>query len=184
MFEDWKQAWRQAVENFHREAGGGTAGAPPRIRAMERELTSASGALGNLDDEVRRTRRDLAKEREAEQQCHRREALARDVNDAETVRIAVEFAQRHAERAAVLDRKIAVLEDERSLLARDVAAMRERLEEIAPTGAAHGVGDGAASTDADHDSRSTPEFTRMEREARERAADRRLEELKRKMQKD
>lgn len=183
MFEDWKQAWRQAVENFHREAGGGTTGAPPRIRAMERELTSASGALGNLDDEIRRTRRDVAKEREAEQQCRRREALARDVDDAETVRVAVEFAERHAERAAVLDRKIAVLEDERSLLARDVVAMRERLDEIAPA-ATRGVGDGAPSPDSDHDSRSTPEFTRMEREARERAADQRLAELKRKMQKD
>lgn len=184
MFEDWKQAWRQAVENFHREAGGGTTGAPPRIRAMERELTSASGALGNLDDEIRRTRRDLGKEREAEQQCRRREALARDVDDAETVRIAVEFAQRHAERAAVLDRKIAVLEDERSLLARDVAAMRERLDEVAPAAAAHGVGDGAGRSDSHDDDRSSPEFTRMEREARERAADQRLEELKRRMQKE
>lgn len=184
MFEDWKLAWRQAVENFHREAGGGTTGAPPRIRAMERELTSASGALGNLDDEIRRTRRDLGKEREAEQQCRRREALARDVDDAETVRIAVEFAQRHAERAAVLDRKIAVLEDERSLLARDVSAMRERLAEVAPAAAARGVGDGATAATSHDDDRGSPEFTRMEREARERAADQRLEELKRRMQKE
>src|SRR5690606_20629010 len=119
-----KQAWRQAVENFHREAGGGATGAPPRVRAMERELISASGALGNLDDEIRRTTRDLSKEREEEQVCRRRESLAREVDDMETVRIAVEFAERHAERAAVLERKITVLQDERALLARDVAAMR------------------------------------------------------------
>jgi phage shock protein A len=183
MFEDWKQAWRQAVENFHREAGGGSTGAPPRIRAMERELTSAAGALGRLEDEMRRTRRDLAKEREEEQVCRRREALARDVGDAETVRIAAEFAERHAERAAVLDRKIAVLVDEHALLSRDVNAMRTRLAEVAPPAAAHGVGDGTGRT-SPQDDRGSREFSRMEREARERAADQRLEELKRRMQKD
>src|SRR5690606_4121595 len=127
MFDDWKQAWRQAVENFQREIAGG---APPRVRAMERELTSAGGALAKLDDEIRRTKRELEKERHEEQVCRRREALARNVGDEETVRIAVEYAARHAERAAVLERKIAVLDDERTLLARDVEVMRQTLAEI------------------------------------------------------
>lgn len=190
MFDDWKQAWRQAVENFQREAGGGSTGAPPRIRAMERELTSVSGALWRLDDEIRRTKRDLTREREAEEVCRRREALARDVNDDETVRIAAEFAQRHAERAGVLDRKIAVLEDERALLARDVDDMRKTLARLSPSaaergvadqgGAARGVADGAATGSTREDAGGR-EFSRMEREARERAADERLEELKRRM---
>lgn len=192
MFDDWKQAWRQAVENFQREAEGGSTGTPPRIRAMERELTSVSGALGKLDDEIRRTKRDIGKEREAEQVCRRREALARGVNDEETVRIAVEFAERHAERAAVLERKFAVLEDERALLARDINDMRETLTRLSPSaadrgvsgqgGVERGVADGAMGNTA-HDEAGTREFNRMEREARERAADERLEELKRRMQK-
>jgi len=181
MFEDWKHAWRQAVENFHREAGGGGTGAPPRVRAMERELTSASGALGNLDEEIRRARRDLAKEREAEAVCRRRETLARNVSDDETVRVAAEFAVRHAERAAVLDRKIAVLEDERALLARDVDGMRVKLGEVS---ASAGLSNGARPSPDQQDDRGSGEFSRLEREARERAADERLEELKRRMQKD
>jgi hypothetical protein len=181
MFDDWKQAWRQAVENFHREAGTGEAGAPPRVRAMEREVTSAAGALANLDEEIRRTRRHLAKEREEEQVCRRREELARNVGDDETVRIAAEFAVRHAERAAVLERKIAVFEDERALLSRDVTVMREKLAEVSPSASTRGVSDGAAKRDASGDGRGSGEFSRMEREARERAADQRLEELKRRM---
>lgn len=189
MFDDWKQAWRQAVENFQREAGGGSTGAPPRIRAMERELTSVNGALGKLDDEIRRTQRDVTREREAEQVCRRREALARDVNDEETVRIAAEFAERHAERAAVLDRKITVLVDERALLARDVAGMRETLSRISPSaaergvagpGSERGVADGGAPGST-QDEAGTREFNRMEREVRDRAAEERLEELKRRM---
>ncbi|HEX6133617.1 MAG TPA: hypothetical protein VFZ24_06630 [Longimicrobiales bacterium] len=178
MFEEWKQAWRQAVDNFQREVAGG---APPRIRAMERELTSAAGALGRLEDEIRRTRRDLERERHEEHVCRRRENLARGVGDDETARIADEYARRHAERAGVLDRKITVLEEERGLLVRDVDSMRKTLAEIAPAEPQRGVAGGTSAASADDDDPGHREFSRMEREARERAADARLEELKRKM---
>ncbi|HEX6307374.1 MAG TPA: hypothetical protein VFZ69_04245 [Longimicrobiales bacterium] len=178
MFEEWKQAWRQAVDNFQREVAGV---GPPRIRAMERELTSAAGALGRLDDEIRRVRLELDRERHEEHVCRRREALARGVGDDETARIADEYAQRHAERAAVLDRKIAVLEDERGLLARDVDTMRKTLAEIAPAEPPAGVGGGTTGAATADDDAGHREFSRMEREARERAADARLEELKRRM---
>jgi hypothetical protein len=184
MFEDWKQAWRQAVENFQREVAGAD-GATPRVRAMERELASAGGALLKLDEEIRRTRRDVDAELEAEQVCRRRERLAREVHDDETVRVAAEFAVRHAERAAVLQRKIVVLEDERALLARDVDGMREVIAAAPPApgnGPAGGqtrmsAGDAAerANTAADR------EFSRLEQDARDRAASERLEELKRRM---
>jgi hypothetical protein len=181
MFDDWKHAWRQAVENFHREAG--VEGAPPRVRAMERELTSVGGALLKLDDEIRRTSRELDREREAELVCRRRETLARDVGDEETVAVAVEFAARHAERAAVLERKHAVLLDERTLLARDVAEMKKTLADVAasaPTSSAS-LGTSGGEARETRDDAGDVEFSRLERERRERAADDRLEELKRKM---
>jgi hypothetical protein len=183
MFEDWKQAWRQAVENFQREiadaAPGGTA---PRIRAMERELASAGGALLRLDDEIRRTRRDLNAEIEAEQVCRRRESLARAAHDDETVRIAIDFAARHAERAAVLQRKIVVLEDERALLARDVDGMRRIIAET--PAATESIDAGPAREPAPGTARDPAvdrEFSRLEQDARDRAAAERLEELKRRM---
>jgi hypothetical protein len=180
MFEDWKQAWRQAVDNFQREVRDSHAGAVPRVRAMEREIVSASGALSKLDAEIRRTAADVSAEREAEQVCIRRQGLAREVADEETVRIAAEFAVRHAERAAVLARKLEVLQEERSLLARDIATMEKIIAEAAP--AAGSVGAGSASMPADDpDDRRDREFSRLEQDARERAAAERLEELKRRM---
>lgn len=182
MLDDWKQAWRQAVENFQREMQGGTHGAPPRVRAMERELVSASGALAKLDTEITRTRRDAGAEAESEQVCRRREALARQAEDEETVRVAVEFAARHAERASLLNRKLAVLEEERALLARDIDTMRAMVAEATPEPAAGSVSGGPAPG-SEPDGRGTAdrEFSRLERDARERAADARLEELKRRM---
>ncbi|HUF51947.1 MAG TPA: hypothetical protein VMN60_14075 [Longimicrobiales bacterium] len=175
MFEEWKQAWRQAVENFQRELSDG-APAAPRLRAMERELTSASGALTKLAAEIRATRSELERERDAAQVCRRREALARDAGDGDTERIAGEFAVRHTERAALLERKVVVLEDERALLARDVADMKQLVDHAAATSrATMGAGEDlpTASDDA--------AFSRLARDAREREADARLEELKRKM---
>ncbi|HSJ23236.1 MAG TPA: hypothetical protein VK929_01045 [Longimicrobiales bacterium] len=187
MFDDWKNAWRQAVENFQREVHGGDDHAPPRVRAMERELVSAAGALGKLDDEIRRTRRSLDAEREALEACRRRGELARNAGDDETVRIAGEFAVRHEERAAVLTRKLAVLEDERSLLDRDIGEMRQLVTEAgqaqtADSGIGTGGNAGGASTFDDEAAARDRDFSRLEQDARERAAAERLEELKRRMQ--
>jgi phage shock protein A len=207
MFEDWKRACSEAVENFQREVQGGDDQAPPRVRAMERELVSASGALARLDEEIRRSRREVEKEQEALAVCRRRHQLALDAGDAETVRVAEEFAARHEERIGVLTRKAAVLEDERSLLDRDISEMRRLVAEAAPRasgafggaagsgsvgsaadGTSHGssgsVG-GASSADPLFDEEAAArsrEFSRLERDARERAASERLEELKRRMQ--
>ncbi|HSJ07553.1 MAG TPA: hypothetical protein VK936_12685 [Longimicrobiales bacterium] len=183
MLDDWKTAWREAVENFRREVHEGTPGSPPRVRAMEREVISAAGALAKLDDEIRRTRREAATEAESLEVCRRREAMAREVDDAETVRVAAQFAARHAERQDLLRRKVGVLEEERTLLARDIESMRAMIAEAAPVaGSSAGtVGEGQGRFAPDAGAQHDREFSRMERDARERAADQRLEELKRRM---
>jgi len=177
VFEEWKRAWRQAVENFQNELRGDDA-APPRIAAMRRELGSARDALGRLDAEIRATRGDAAAEREAEQVCHRREALARNIDDEETERLAREFAARHAERAGVLERKVDVLVAERALIARDLegmeAAYRERAGEDA-------LPDFNAPDVFEQRKRQEIDFGKLDRQARERAAEDRLEEMKKKM---
>lgn len=180
MFDEWKRAWRQAVENFRRELAD-EGGAPPRVRAMERELASASGALARLDEELRRVQRSAAGEREAADVCRRRQRLARDAGDAETAAVAADYAVRHAERSDVFERKASVIGEERTLLAAEVEEMRRLLEEAAlraGVAGGHGSGRGAGTaSDTDDD----PEFSRLEHAARERAADERLRELKRRM---
>lgn len=191
MFEDWKQAWRQAVENFQREvAESGPASAAPRVRAMEREVASANGALLRLDEEIRRTRREAEAEAEAERVCRRRERLARDVADDETERVAADFAARHAQRAAVLNRKLEVLIDEHALLERDLDTMRAVIAQTPGVTAGDTTGTTAGGTGAassrdpsplDEREREDVAFSRLENDARDRAAAERLEELKRRM---
>lgn len=182
MFEDLKKAWREAVDNFRQEVAGDDEGGDARTRAMNRELMTARSVLEKLDGEIRRTRREAADERESEAVCRRREEMARNIGDEETVRIAVGFCARHAERAGVLERKAEVLEEERSLLVRDLESMEKTIAERpdAPRVSAP-ASDSPQDAFEDRTDRDFRDFSELERDARERAADERLEELKRRM---
>ena len=175
MFEDWKEAWRQAVENFRREIGDdtGQSSPPPRSRVMHRELTAAREAFARLEAEIQRTQREAAGERESEAICRRREGQARIIGDHETIRIAVEFAVRHAERASVFERKVEVLTAERDLLRRDLDGMERLMAEHMASQPPPDQIEAREKQDRD--------FGKLEREAREKAAAERLEELKRRM---
>jgi len=189
MFEEWKRAWRDAVANFWRElddAGPGVGS--ERIAAMRRDARAARAELDRVAEELNRARAQFAEERKAEEDCRRREGLARRIGDEETARIAAEYAARHAERAAVLEAKVRAIEAELAMRRRDVEEMEAALRQLeaatGPGGAAHGPGgavDGGGGAGVFEDDAISPEFRRMERAAREREAERRLEELKRRM---
>ncbi len=211
MFEDLRQAWKEAVENFWRELDE-DAGDPARkqLSGMRQQLGSAEGELRRLDAEVARAQAAAAAERREEETCRRRQTMAEGIGDAETARVAQTFAERAAERAAVMERKAEVLEAEQALRTRELTEMRATLEsaaaalggstagqagatgvgagQSAPSGAgkdeSYTIGDWpdpANPADADRLQRDV-EYRRMQREAREKAADARLEELKKKMQ--
>jgi hypothetical protein len=181
MFEDWKHAWREAVDNFRRELEESEAddGSPAHVRAMRRELLTARSALDRLDREIGRARKDAEAERTEEATCRRREALARKVGDEETVRLAADFASRHAERADILERKVGVFEQERALLSRDLEEM-ERVMAAQP-GADEVLKEAPRPDVLEERAREDRDFARLDREARERAAEQRLEELKKRM---
>jgi hypothetical protein len=177
MFDKLKQAWREAVENFHHELNAEEG--MDTASGLDRELNDARKEVQRLEAELHATQRKLDTERQEEQVCRRREQLARQIGDLETVRVAVEFAARHRERGDVLARKLEALQAEHALRVRELAeltelASRRRLD---PQGTIGQSGPGAPP----RDSADSEAFQRLEREARERAATERLEELKRKM---
>jgi hypothetical protein len=173
MFDDWKRAWREAVANFQRELHDEEAVTAGRFQSLRRELGTARGALLKLEAELETARRTAAAERESEAVCRRREGMATAIGDSETARIASEYALRHGERASVLERKAEVLDAERVLLRRDVAGMEQALASAA---------DGSEpDVLLDDDEAREWERRRLDRMQRERAADARLEELKRRM---
>lgn len=191
MFAAWKQAWKDAVENFYRELDPDHYGpASDRMTsAMKRDIDTARASLRRVEADLARASQGLALELENETDCRRRESLARKIDDLETARIAEEFAARHAERATILRRKTDALTAERDLLRRDLDSMLATLHRLDP-GADHPPTPAGWDRPDQYDAPEPPlaaatpvdtDFERLEREARERAAEARLRELKEKL---
>ena len=182
MFEDWKKAWQEALENFHRELEDD--GSPPQVATMRREVTTARKALDQLQIELERCREQVAYEEQQEQVCRRRGEMAARISDEETVRIANDWADRHLQRARILAQKADALSAELAMRKDDFAEMERQFEEVAAT-----LGPAAAeevetprpqSTNRENDKLDI-DLRQLDRAARERAAEARLEELKKKM---
>lgn len=172
MFSDFRKAWRQAVDNFWRELEGEGDVSPSGYR----EVAAARNQLDRLDREIDECRSRLKAEREQLEVCLRRQRMAERIGDGETARVAGEYAARHSEVAAVLERKLEALEAERSLCRRDLGEMERALQngarqrpEIRP------------ELDDLNRHPFEDDFRDLEDSGRTRSAEERLEELKRRM---
>ncbi len=156
---------------------------------MKQALVHARLGVEDLETGVAQTRARLAREREEQATMERRRALAEGIADAETAALAAKHAAQHAERAAVLARKLEAQEAEAALARRDYEEMLGQLK-AAQAGAGSGLGAGSAPvTDRelglDDDGVLRGEIDALDRSARraerEAAADAALEALKKRM---
>jgi phage shock protein A len=99
------------------------------LSGMRREMVDARASLPLYEDAVRAADAELARERKALEDAVRRGGLAERINDAETVRIAAEFADRHRKRVAVLEDKARAARAEHELRAQEVQDMMRRYKE-------------------------------------------------------
>ena len=147
-----------------------------RIRRMREAATEGRVALGRLRDALTATSRDLEHERAEPAAAERRGRLARDIGDAETVEVAGRYAARHAERVAVLERKLEAQRAEQDLLEREVADMVAELKRLELGVDAPPPGRPAGAEAEDLKLRQE-----LDQAAREAAADQALRELKKRM---
>jgi len=182
MFEDWKKAWQQAVHNFQRELAADEPETVPHVAAMRRDVAAARSALSRLSQELVEARDEASRERAEEQTCLRRQRLAAGIDDHETAELAASWAERHAQKAAVLERKVEVLTAELDLRRAELQQMESHVAQAAASiGAAPSAEAPRPSTPPSSERlKDDAEFRRLDREARERAAEARLEELKKK----
>ena len=175
MFSELRQAWKEAVANFWHELETDSEG-DGSARGAYREVAKARNHVDRLGREIADCAQQVAHEEEQVEVCVRRQKMADGIGDQETSRIAAEYAGRHRERAAVLRRKRDALQAEMELCRRDLGEMeaalqsgRVGMEDVRPE-----------LDDLDRHPREK-EFRDLEEGARNRSADERLEELKRRM---
>ena len=101
------------------------------VSRMRDTLVQAKVGLQDLRDGVAQSKRRLEQERRELDTVQRRKRLAEQINDEETVRLATQYEQLHAERFAVLERKVEAQESELALAEREVAQMMTELRQAA-----------------------------------------------------
>lgn len=155
---------------------------------MKDTLVQARVGLDEMRDSLEKARQRLTLEEKELETVRRRKALAEGINDRETVDIATKYEEMHTERVNVVRQKVSAQEAELALAERDVAEMTAELKAVMngtdPRSAAPII-DQSGPDDETSASVLSDEISSLGR-ARARAdaesdADRRLEELKRKM---
>lgn len=154
---------------------------------MRATLVQAKLGVDDLRDALAQSQRKLEREQAELQTVRRRKELASGIQDMETVAVAERFERQHEEKVRVLTEKIAIQTRELELADRELEEMKAEMRN-----AMGGGGVDPAPAFESPDPLTDPEDLRVQAElsqlARERAraerdadADRRLEELKRKM---
>jgi hypothetical protein len=161
---------------------------------MREAVVEAKVAVQELNDAVTRTDRELVAERQRLGDAERRGRLAGEIQDQETVAVAERFAAKHRERVAVLERKLAAQREELALAERELADMQAQLraaERDRPAMQGESSAErawrdvqSAGGERPGTDLRDELLKSDIDRAAREAAAARQLEELKKKMRKE
>lgn len=131
MLEDLRRIFRQSLDAFRAEAGR----REPEdevaevLTAMRREMVAVRALSASLEKDLLSTAGELDREREALTNCERRGDMARAIDDAETVRIASEFAARHREKVRILEQKREALKEELDLRRAESEEMTVRYRE-------------------------------------------------------
>jgi hypothetical protein len=154
---------------------------------MKDTLVQARMGLDDMRDGLDKARQRLTAEERELETVKRRKQLAEGIGDKETVGLAAKYEQMHAERVDVMRRKVEAQEAELGLAEREVGSMTAELRQImagAPvTNAAPAPSDADLGLEGDtslHDEIDSLGRARA-RQDRDADAQRRLEELKRRM---
>jgi predicted nucleic acid-binding Zn-ribbon protein len=167
------------------------AASTPDLRSLARQMreavVDAKVAVAEIQEAVVRTEREITLERQRLADAERRGRLAGEIQDAETVAVASRFAAKHRERLGVLERKLANQREELALAQRELDDMQAQLKTaerdrpaVEARRSAQEAGDAGAGVDLQDELLKSD----MDRAAREAAAARQLEELKKKMRKE
>jgi hypothetical protein len=189
VFERLRDAFRAALE----------AATPPGdlrdlAKQMREAVTAATVAVQDMREASTRTDGELTLERQRLADAERRGRLAGEIQDQETVAVAERFAAKHRERVAVLERKRTALREELALAERELGEMqgqlkhaerdRPAMEAERSTERAWRDVQAAGGARPGMDLQDELLKAEMDRAAREAAAQKQLDELKKKMRKE
>jgi hypothetical protein len=179
MFERLRDAINAALDAATPEADGREI-----LSGMRDAVIEASAGLQGMRQDLEETEKRLLVERKRLQDAERRGRMAAEIDDAETVRIAEEFASKHRERVAVLEDKLQAQRAELDLAQRELEGMKAQLKQAAGSGRVETAWreiESAGGVRPETDLKDELLQSQLDRAAREAEAEARLNALKKKM---
>ena len=131
MFDNLRQAFREAVDNFKDELGRDEIpeAVSRLLREMKREAADTKAEIRRLEEAIQGAIEEAQKEKDDGKTCRRREKMALEISDAETARLAREYAEKHEHRRSVLERKALALKEELDMREEEFGEMIEAIKE-------------------------------------------------------
>ena len=131
MFENLRNAFREAVDNFNKELNRDQVPdvVDGLLRQMHEEATDAKAQLYTLEEQIKKAIQLSEMEEKEAKTCRRREEMARRIGDEETASVAAEYAEKHDKRREIQARKALALREELELKRGEVEDMMVKLKE-------------------------------------------------------
>jgi len=154
------------------------------VAGMRDAVIEAHAALQGMRDDVARTEKELAVERNRLADAERRGRLAGEIDDHETVEVAEQFAAKHRGRVGVLEQKLEAQRAEIVLMERELGEMKAQMKKVSGSSSVDSAWRGieaAGGSRPETDVKDDLLRDKFDRVAREAQADAQLEALKKRM---
>jgi phage shock protein A len=131
MFENLRNAFREAVDNFNKELNRDDVPdvVDGLLRQMQEEVTDTKAQLFTLEEQIKKAIQLSEMEEKEAATCRRREEMARKIGDEETAQVAAEYAEKHEKRKEIQARKALALREELEQKRAEVEDMMVKLKE-------------------------------------------------------
>lgn len=114
MFEDLRDAFKEALDNFNKELNRDqvSEAADKLLVGMRNEIVDEKAQVVGLEEQIAKTSQQIERLSKEAATARRRETMASEIDDEETVKLASEYAAKVESHHAVLRKKVAALQEE------------------------------------------------------------------------
>jgi hypothetical protein len=131
MFDNLRQAFKEAVDNFKEELNRDEV---PEVvdgllGQMREEVTDSQAQVHTLEAQIKKALQLAELEEKEIATCRRREEMAQKIGDNETAQVAADFAEKHEKRKAIQAHKALALREELEMKRGEVQEMMAQYKE-------------------------------------------------------
>jgi phage shock protein A len=131
MFDNLRNAFREAIDNFNKELQRDQIpeAVDNLLAGMRAEVVDAQARVRELEAQIARATAEAERERSEAATARRRGKMAADIGDSDTAEVADQYAATREERLRVLEQTAAAMKEELALRSREVQEMLEKVKE-------------------------------------------------------